>query len=253
MSTLSPHDLIYPDWPAPDSVNAIQTTRHGGVSKDVYAALNLSDQLQDDPMAVATNRQRLSAFLPSEPVWLKQVHGVRVIDAAQSGCLEQADASVSTMPNVVCVTMTADCLPVLLCDQAGTVVAAVHAGWRSLCDGVIEAAITKMAVDAQHLMAWLGPAIGPKAFEVGSEVRQAFIQQDAQAVSAFVAHGDKWLGDLYQIAKQRLANTGVTRIYGGSVTTEFCTYTEQTRFFSFRRDQETGRMASLIWIDSNAQ
>ncbi len=228
MSTLSSTDLIYPEWPAPESVKAIQTTRHGGVSQGPYAALNLTDQLQDDSIAVAKNRLRLSDFLPSEPVWLKQVHGIRVIDAAQSGCLEEADASISTTPNVVCVTMTADCLPVLLCDQDGTVVAAVHAGWRSLCDGVIEATVAKMAVDAHRLMAWLGPAIGPSAFEVGAEVRQAFIQKDAQAEAAFVpCNDDKWLGNLYQLAKQRLALLGVAAVYGGSVTTDFCTFNDK--------------------------
>lgn len=253
MSDLSCDALIFPDWPAPASVKAIQTTRKGGVSQGVYTSFNLTDQLQDRPIDVATNRQRLSTLVPSEPVWLKQVHGVRVINAEQSQCLEEADASFTTRPNVVCVTMTADCLPVLLCNQSGTVVAAVHAGWRSLCDGVIEAAVAKMAIDPDTVLAWLGPAIGPNAFEVGEDVRQAFIEQDAQADNAFVAHGDKWLGNLYQIAKQRLATIGVTKIYGGSVTMDFCTFTEQERFFSFRRDQETGRMASLIWIDREVQ
>ena len=245
MQTLT---FITPNWPAPASVKALQTTRIGGVSQAPFDSLNFGEHVQDNPLAVAQNRQLLSAYLPSEPVWVNQVHGVEVIDAAKSGCLENADASFSTQKKVVCVTMTADCLPVLLCDAAGTVVAAVHAGWRGLCDGVIEAAINKMPVAPNNIMAWLGPAIGPNAFEVGAEVREQFIQKDAKAALAFRANGDKWLGDLYLIAKQRLNNLGVTQIYGGGVNEDFCTYADETRFFSFRRDNVTGRMASLIWL-----
>ncbi|MFD0930035.1 peptidoglycan editing factor PgeF [Methylophilus glucosoxydans] len=237
--------VILPDWPAPACVKALQTTRLGGVSQGSYASLNLGDHVKDLPQHVAANRQLLSPYLPSEPVWLNQVHGVRVIDAALSSCLESADASFSTRKQVVCVTMTADCLPVLLCDQAGSVVAAVHAGWRSLCDGVIEATVKAMPVEPATLMAWLGPAIGPQAFEVGSEVRAQFMAQDAQAEHAFQAHGEKWLGDLYAIARQRLSRLGVTQVYGGGR----CTYGEPETFFSFRRDGDTGRMASLIWLE----
>lgn len=237
--------VILPDWPAPACVKALQTTRLGGVSQGSYASLNLGDHVKDLPQHVAANRQLLSPYLPSEPVWLNQVHGVRVIDAALSSCLESADASFSTRKQVVCVTMTADCLPVLLCDQAGSVVAAVHAGWRSLCDGVIEATVKAMPVEPATLMAWLGPAIGPQAFEVGSEVRAQFMAQDAQAEHAFQAHGEKWLGDLYTIARQRLSRLGVTQVYGGGR----CTYREPETFFSFRRDGDTGRMASLIWLE----
>lgn len=236
--------FITPDWPAPANVKALQTTRNGGVSMGVYASLNLGDHVKDQPQQVAANRQLLSTYLPSEPVWLNQVHGVRVIDAALSSCLESADASFTSRKQVVCVTMTADCLPVLLCDQNGTVVAAIHAGWRSLCDGVIEATIAAMPVPANQLMAWLGPAIGPEAFEVGSEVRAQFMAQDAQAESAFAAKGDKWLGDLYTIAKQRLQTLGVTQIYGGGR----CTFSEPENFFSFRRDGDTGRMGCFIWL-----
>lgn len=238
--------FITPNWPAPANVKALQTTRQGGVSDEPYNSLNLGEHVKDNPMAVAKNRQLLNAYLPSEPVWLNQVHGVRVLDAALSSCLENADASFTKKNNVVCVTMTADCLPVLLCDTHGTVVAAVHAGWRSLCDGVIEATVASMQIDGALLMAWLGPAIGPKAFEVGSEVRAQFIAQDAQAESAFKPKADKWLGDLYQIATQRLNRLGVTQIYGGGE----CTYTDSERFFSFRRDGDTGRMASLIWLSA---
>ena len=237
--------FITPDWPAPANVKALQTTRNGGVSTGVYASLNLGDHVKDHPQHVAANRQLLSGFMPSEPVWLNQVHGVRVIDAALSSCLESADASFTARKQVVCVTMTADCLPVLLCDQAGTVVAAIHAGWRSLCDGVIEATVNAMPVQAGQLMAWLGPAIGPDAFEVGGEVRAQFIAQDAQAELAFKARGDKWLGDLYAIARQRLQTLGITQVYGGGR----CTFNEPETFFSFRRDGDTGRMGCFIWLE----
>lgn len=237
--------FITPDWPAPANVKALQTTRNGGVSTGVYASLNLGNHVKDHPQHVAANRQLLSAYLPSEPVWLNQVHGVRVIDAALSSCLESADASFTARKQVVCVTMTADCLPVLLCDQAGTAVAAIHAGWRSLCDGVIEATVNAMPVQADQLMAWLGPAIGPEAFEVGGEVRAQFIAQDAQAELAFKARGDKWLGDLYAIARQRLQTLGITQVYGGGR----CTFNEPETFFSFRRDGDTGRMGCFIWLE----
>jgi YfiH family protein len=247
---MSQLDFIIPNWPVPANVKALQTTRLGGVSSAPFDSLNLGAHVNDDPIAVAKNRQLLSPYLPNEPVWVNQVHGIEVIDAAQSACLQNADASFTTKPNVVCVTMTADCLPVLLCDKAGTVVAAVHAGWRGLCDGVIEAAVNKLPVEHSEILAWLGPAIGPNAFEVGSEVRAQFIAKDAQAASAFQTNGNKWLGDIYQIARQRLNYLGVTQIYGGSVNEDFCTYTDATRFYSFRRDDVTGRMASLIWLAS---
>jgi len=237
--------FIAPDWPAPANVKTLQTTRHGGVSTGVYASLNLGDHVKDHPQHVAANRQLLSGYLPSEPVWLNQVHGVRVIDAALSSCLESADASFATRKQVVCVTMTADCLPVLLCDKAGTAVAAIHAGWRSLCDGVIEATVAAMPMPASQLMAWLGPAIGPEAFEVGAEVRAQFMAQDTQAESAFIARGDKWLGDLYAIARQRLQSLGITQVYGGGR----CTFSEPETFFSYRRDGDTGRMGSFIWLE----
>jgi YfiH family protein len=242
---LSKVDFIIPDWPAPANVKAIQTTRLGGYSVAPYGSLNLGLHVQDDGLAVAKNRQLLSDYLPSEPVWLNQVHGVEVIDATKSMCVQDADASFSKNKNVVCVTMTADCLPVLLCNQQGTAVASIHAGWRSLCDGVIEATIKMMGVESEELMAWLGPAIGPDAFEVGSEVREAFIAQDTQADQAFKAYGDKWLGDLYGIAKQRLNKQGLNKIYGGGE----CTYSTPSRYFSFRRDGLTGRMATMIWFE----
>lgn len=241
-------NFITPDWPAPSNVKALQTTRIGGASNKPYTSLNLGAHVGDDAIAVVKNRQLLSLYLPSEPVWVNQVHGVDVIDAAKSTCLQNADASFTTKPNVVCVTMTADCLPVLLCDKAGTVIAAVHAGWRGLCDGAIEAAVNSLPVEKSEILAWLGPAIGPNAFEVGDDVRESFIQNDNQAVTAFKKHGDKWLCNMYLIAQQRLNKLGVTQIYGGSINEDFCTYTDEVRFFSFRRDDVTGRMASLIWI-----
>ena len=243
--------LIKPDWPAPAKVRAWQTTRCGGVSVLPYASLNLGAHVNDDPITVAKNRQLLSPYLPSEPVWVNQVHGVDVIDAAISSCLQNADASFTTKPNVVCVVMTADCLPVLLCDRTGSVVAAVHAGWRGLCDGVIEAAVVKMQVPASEILVWLGPAIGPKAFEVGDDVRAQFITKDNCAEQAFKRHGDKWLCNLYLIARQRLNALGVTEIYGASVNEDFCTHTDESRFFSFRRDHVTGRMASMIWLENS--
>lgn len=237
---------IQPDWPAPANVKSIQTTRLGGISEAPYHSLNLGDHVHDNPQHVAYNRQLLSSLVPTEPVWLTQVHGTRVIDAALSDCMENADASFTTSASVVCVTMTADCLPVLLCDRAGTIVASVHAGWRGLCNGVIEQTIKTMPVAVSELMAWLGPAIGPEAFVVGDEVRQDFISQDGQAEKAFVAHEGKWTGNLYLIAKQRLQSLGITAVYGEIL----CTYSNPDQFFSYRRDGETGRMATMIWLSA---
>jgi YfiH family protein len=237
---------IEPDWPAPPNVMALQTTRNGGVSVAPYNSFNLGDHVGDAPMAVAQNRQLLSSLLPSEPVWLKQVHGTGVIDTAAAGCgVVEADVCIARNKGAVCVVMTADCLPLLLCDDTGGVVAAVHAGWRGLCEGVIEQAVQAMNVPPQRLMAWLGPAIGPQAFEVGAEVRAAFIEQQPQAAAAFVSEpSGKYLADLYQLARQRLNALGVSRIHGGGL----CTYTDSERFFSYRRDGATGRMGTFIWL-----
>lgn len=245
MKTLNEPQLIVPDWPTPPNVRALQTTRLGGISEGPYASLNLGDHVADDPMRVAANRQRLTPWLPSEPLWLRQVHGTAVVHAEQAGCLPQADAAVTGATNAVCVVMTADCLPLLICDRSGSKVAAVHAGWRGLQAGVIEAAVTQMKVQSADLMVWLGPAIGPQAFEVGAEVRQAFVSQHAEAERAFVPAGDgKWLANLYLLARQRLETMGIFAIYGG----DLCTYTDAQRFFSYRRDGVTGRMASMIWL-----
>ena len=247
--------FIKPNWPAPLNVKTLQTTRKGGVSIAPFDSLNVAMHVQDDISHVTKNRQLLAQYLPNEPVWTNQVHGTHIIDAANNHCLETADGSFTIQKNIVCVTMTADWLPILLCDHLGTVVAAVHAGWRGLCDGVIEAAVLKMGVPAQTLMAWLGPAIGPSAFLVGDEVRAQFIVQDPKSASAFLPYSNvdlpnKWLGNLYEIAQQRLNNVGVTTIYGGGVNEDFCTYTDAERFYSFRRDNTTGRMASLIWLSA---
>ena len=238
---------IIPDWPAPANVKALQTTRHGGVSAAPYDTLNLGDHVGDAPLAVARNRMLLGPLLPSEPVWLKQVHGTEVIDAAEAGCgAVEADACISREKGAVCVVMTADCLPVLLCDKQGSVVGAAHAGWKGLAAGVIEATVQAMDVAPQSLMAWLGPAIGREAFEVGGEVRATFVAAHPQAASAFTAgQPGKWIADIYALARIRLDALGITQIYGG----DFCTYRERDRFFSYRRDGVTGRMGTFIWLD----
>lgn len=236
--------LIIPDWPAPARVRAAQTTRSGGLSKPPYASLNLGMHVGDDAMTVAANRGLLNAVVPSEPVWLEQVHGTAVILAEAAGCAPRADACITRRDHAVCAVMTADCLPVFFCDDAATVVGVAHAGWRGLADGVIEATVRAMAVAPASLMAWLGPAIGPQAFEVGAEVRETFVRHDPAAASAFTPIANKYLADLYLLARQRLQAVGVQRIYGGN----FCTYRDAERFFSYRRDGQTGRMASLVWL-----
>ena len=244
---MSAYDWIIPDWRAPSWVKAVSTTRDGGVSGGVYASLNLAEHVGDDGYAVAENRRRLreALALPTEPVWLQQVHGRAVVMADTAATGAAGDAAVSRAAGHVCAVMTADCLPLLLCDRAGTAVAAAHAGWRGLADGVIEATVAALGVPANSLIAWLGPAIGPQAFEVGDDVRAAFIAHDAIATAAFQPHGDRWHANLYRLAHQRLAALGVAEIHGG----DLCTYTDSTRFFSYRRDGATGRMATLIWME----
>ncbi len=240
-------DCILPDWPAPARVRALVTTRAGGVSVGPYASMNPADHVGDDPAAVARNRALLRELLPNEPHWLKQVHGTGVYRVGGRACPPpQADACISTLPGEVCAVLTADCLPVLLCDETGSVVGAVHAGWRGLCQGVVERAVEAMGVPGERLLAYLGPAIGPRAFQVGDEVRAAFMAVDPAAAAAFVpgAVPGKWLADLYRLARQRLARLGVSRVFGGDA----CTFTDGERFFSYRRDGATGRMASLIWL-----
>lgn len=244
--------MIKADWPAPAQVKTAISTRDGGFSLPPYQGLNLGDHVADLPEAVAQNRQlfRQQALMPAEPSWLNQVHGTTCVLLEQtdfSAGPVKADASTTKTKGLVSVVLTADCLPVLFCDLAGTQVAAAHAGWRGLLDGVLEQTLAQFAQPAQ-VMAWLGPAIGPTAFEVGDEVRLAFIEKDSKAAAAFTAvpgKSGKWLADLYQLARLRLTAAGVSQIYGGG----FCTYTDPQRFYSYRRDGQTGRMASCIWID----
>jgi YfiH family protein len=239
-------EVIIPDWPAPPHVRAMSTLRAGGVSTQRYAALNLGAHVGDDPALVMENRRRLreSFDLPAEPVWLTQVHGVMVadLDADLVATGTQADAAISQRPDRICAVLTADCLPVLLTDREGTCVAAAHAGWRGLLAGVLEATVRAMRVPPQHLLAWLGPAIGPRHFEVGAEVREQFMHRDPAAAAAFIG-SERFMADLYLLARQRLRALGVASIYGGGE----CTFADSTRFFSHRRDQPTGRQATLIW------
>lgn len=239
--------LIRPDWPAPPNVRAAVTTRQGGVSRAPYESLNLGDHVGDDAAAVAQNRRQLceALALPAEPHWLSQVHGNCAVDAAASpsGC--EADAVFSRDAGEVCAVLTADCLPVLLCDSGGSVVAAAHAGWRGLLDGVIENTVIQMAGQGE-VLAWLGPAIGPQAFEVGEEVREAFLNENPKAELAFrPSPAGRWLADIYALARLRLHRAGVAAISGG----EHCTFSDPARFYSYRRDGVTGRMASLIWLE----
>lgn len=236
---------ILPDWPAPANVRAIQTSRFGGVSVAPYESLNLGAHVGDAPLAVARNRMLLNGILPSEPVWLEQVHGTAVADADHASCVPRADACIARRG--VCVVMTADCLPLLLCDKQGSVVAAVHAGWRGLAAGVIEAAVLAMGVAPENLLAWLGPAISQPAFEVGNEVRASFVDADAAAASAFTPGApEKWHADIYALARGRLHALGVAQVYGGNR----CTYGESDLFFSYRRDGVTGRMGTFIWLEN---
>lgn len=235
--------FLLPEWPAPPTVRALVTTRQGGVSEACWEGLNLATHVGDKPAHVAANRAELRTHLPAEPLWLNQVHGVDCVQAAAVQPDACADASVSFATNQVCAVMTADCLPVLFCNRSGSVVAAAHAGWRGLLAGVLENTVQAMQCVPAEILAWLGPAIGPSQFEVGAEVRSAFMAHDAQAASAFRPHGEKWLCDIYALARQRLAVAGVHAVYGGGL----CTVSDPQRFYSFRRDGVTGRMASLIW------
>ncbi|KAF0101031.1 MAG: hypothetical protein FD187_227 [bacterium] len=274
-------DWIVPDWPAPTRVRALVTTRAGGVSVSPYDSMNPAAHVGDAPAAVAENRRILRQALPSEPLWLNQVHGTRVVEVSlppsqsprsemkgavgdgsesplaplfQGGeVTPEADASVTRQPGLVCAVLTADCLPVLFCDDSGAVVAAAHAGWRGLAAGVLEETVRAMGVAPERMLAWLGPAIGPSSFEVGEEVREAFVAGNPMAGIAFrpALPGTldesprKWLADLSMLARIRLAGIGVERVYADAS----CTFKDARRFFSYRRDGQTGRMASLIWFE----
>jgi YfiH family protein len=279
LPALSFADVVQPVWNVSPRVRALVTTRNGGVSQPPFGrwqagadhpgGLNLGMKAGDDPAAVATNRARLLALAGvSEAAWLEQIHGAGIVRAEDalaqahaSGTPTRADASVTDRPGTVCVVMVADCMPVLLCDAAGRAVGAAHAGWRGLAAGIVEQTAQRVAelagVTAASLHAYLGPAIGPDAFEVGADVRDAFMndvdatQRDATA-NAFVEHphnAGKYLADLPALARLRLQRLGVTQVVGG----DLCTVTQRERFYSYRRDRETGRMAALIWLDDQAQ
>lgn len=239
--------FLIPDWPAPAGIRACVTTRANGVSVAPFDSFNLGDHVGDDPVAVAHNRQRLTHIFDVQPAWLSQVHGV-VVAPADPQQIAEADASWTATPGIACTVMTADCLPALFCDRAGTRVAAAHAGWRGLAAGVLEAAALSLNVEPCDILVWLGPAIGPKAFEVGGEVRDVLIEDMPHAGTAFVPsiNAGRFMADTYALARLRLARCGITAVYGGG----FCTVTDP-RFYSYRRSPRTGRCASLVWIDSS--
>ncbi|MCC6989457.1 MAG: peptidoglycan editing factor PgeF [Acidobacteria bacterium] len=240
-----PPGWVVPNWPAPRNVGAFITGRAGGVSAPPFASFNVGDTTGDDPAAAAENRRRLEALLPAGPRWLRQVHGARVLRADEVRGLPEADATVTRTAGVVCAVRIADCMPVLLCDRAGTAVGAAHAGWRGLSQGVVENTVAAMGCDPGELLAYLGPAIGPSAFEVGDDVLCAFVAVDPAARGAFAPlRPGKWLADLYALGRQRLVRAGVRAVYGGGL----CTVTDAQRFFSYRRDGVTGRMAALVWL-----
>lgn len=240
---------LTPDWPAPPQVHAASTLRSGGVSAPPFDTFNLALHVGDEPQAVQQNRARLRAALqlPSEPCWLDQVHGSTVVEAGAWVAPPKADACIARDPNRVCVVMAADCLPVLFTTRSGDRVAAAHAGWRGLAGGVLDSTVSSLGVPGGELLAWLGPAIGPSAFEVGDDVRIAFTARDAAAETAFTPNASgRWQADLYRLARLELNRLGVRAIYGGGA----CAYRDEAQFFSYRRDARTGRMASLIWIAS---
>lgn len=243
--------FIKPDWPAPSHIKAFSTTRSPGNSLAPFASFNLAQHVGDNDLTVAKNRELLKTLLsiPSEPIWLNQVHGNTVVNLDHVKVQNStADAAMSSSPNVVCAIMTADCLPILLSNRRGTKVAAIHAGWRGIAAGIIERTLTLMQEDSTEVLAWLGPAIGPSCFEVSEDVVRIFIKESAQAECAFTpipTSAGKFLANIYRLAEQRLKFSGVTESYGGN----FCTYSDEKNFYSYRRDQGlTGRMATLIWI-----
>lgn len=242
-----PKRWLVPDWPAPARVRAFVTTRAGGTSAGEYGTMNLGMNSGDEPARVTANRRLVREHLPGDPAYLAQVHGAQVVDIDQAGAERaRADAAVASRPGRVAVVLTADCLPVFLTDRAGTRVAVAHAGWRGMAAGVLENTVRALGRDPRDVIAWMGPAIGPDAFEVGPEVREAFMAADARAAEAFKAgKPGKFMGDLYHLARQRLAAAGVTSVGGGG----FCTFHEPGRFFSYRRAPKSGRMGAFIWIE----
>ncbi|MCN4144680.1 MAG: peptidoglycan editing factor PgeF [Thiohalomonas sp.] len=251
------NDIIIPEWDAPINVKSLLTTRQGGFSKVPFDSFNLAEHVDDIPQNVKKNRQQLMMWLPAEPVWLNQIHSNKVVDASRLATGIDADGSYSTKTDCVSVVMTADCLPILMCNRQGTVVAAVHAGWRGLVNGILELAVDKVFSAGQcqpkDLLIWLGPAIGPEKFEVGNEVREEFLNKTSlfkksveQCFTSLNNKKNKYLADIYQLAKVRLLHKGIENVSGGN----YCTYTEQDKFFSYRRDGKTGRMANLIWLEN---
>lgn len=244
--------VLVPDWPAPETIQALVTTRLGGVSIGGFASLNLGMHVNDELKSVVQNRQTLAdhaGLAESQFAWLDQVHGQTIIAATAGGQVVPADGSDTTKNKLACVVMTADCLPVLFCDQAGTKVSAVHAGWRGLAGGILQKAVQRFP-DPSSVMAWLGPAISQAHFEVGNDVYQAFIANHSHNHSAFTPSvaPKKWMADIYQLARLQLNVAGVDKIYGG----QYCTYADEEHFYSYRRDgEESGRMASLIWRNAD--
>jgi len=240
-------EFITPDWPAPESIRAVSTTRRGGRSSAPYRGLNLATHVGDSDSDVEYNRKQLdqTLALPAKPNWLQQVHGIDIANGTSAVQPPVADGAFSSSPGEVLAVMTADCLPLLMCNKQGTEIAAVHAGWRGLLGGVIESALARFTLPADELLIWLGPAIGADSFEVGDEVRAQFLEVDEATRVAFRAtQNGRWLADIYQLARIRLQKQGITAIYGG----EYCTVSDVERFYSYRRDGVTGRMASLIWM-----
>lgn len=248
---MSGPELIVPDWPAPIRIRAAFTLRSHGVSRPPFDSFNIGAHVGDEPRAVAENRARLqeSLALPAEPTWLEQVHGHRVVDLDTQASLDSlgpADGSLTRTVGRICAIQVADCMPVLFAAADGSAVGAAHAGWRGLAGGVLEAMVRAMNTPPGELLAWLGPAIGQGHFEVGEEVRAAFLVDDAGAGAAFSANQrGRWQCDLYSLARRKLAALGVPSVHGGS----WCTYADPERFFSYRRDGRCGRMAAVIWID----
>lgn len=242
---------LLPEWPAPARVQAFTTLRGpAGASIAPFESFNLGMRCGDDAAVVARNRDALIEHLhvPSPPRWLRQVHGATVATCGDDACIDEpeADAAVTSPPGVVLAILTADCLPVLFCSDDGGTIGAAHAGWRGLSAGVLENTVASMRMPPERILAWLGPAAGPREYEVGEEVRSAFVDADPRAASAFaVTRPGHWLCDLYALARMRLAAVGVTRVFGGGL----CTISEPQRFYSHRRDRITGRMATLIWVN----
>ena len=248
----NPASFLYPEWPAPPNIRALSTFRAGGVSKSPFNSLNLAAHVGDNLDSVVQNRAIISRDLglPTEPIWLEQIHSDRAIEAIYRPLPEQADASYTSKIAVVCAVLTADCLPLLICSKDGLQVAAVHAGWKGLLAGVVTntiKALQKASSQNSGYMVWLGPAIGPKCFEVGAEVHEAFVRKHLRNESAFIqVSKDKWLADIYHLARIELTEMRITDVYSSSA----CTFTENELYYSYRRDSQTGRMASLIWRES---